>query len=137
MLVIANLSSGEKNIEHKIERLYPSEDPQFLRAIGLPLGSPVVGGNRFDLLMNGEPIFPLMMKGTRSARRTISFGNFIYRDRGIGEQIASALPDEARRESPCMICLTVGSSKMDERYLRMLREKIVGRVTGFARCEGK
>ena len=39
-------------------------------------------------------------------------------------------------EPPCMTCLTVGSSKMDKRYLRMLREKILGRVAGFARCKG-
>ena len=42
VLVIANLSSGEKKIEHKIERLYASDDPQFLRSMGLLLGPPVI-----------------------------------------------------------------------------------------------
>ena len=42
ILVIANLSSGEKKIEHKIERLYASDDPQFLRSMGLLLGPPVI-----------------------------------------------------------------------------------------------
>jgi len=80
VLVIANLSSGEKKIEHKIERLYPSDDPQFLRAIGLPLGSPVVGGNRFDLLMNGEQILPSMLEGIRCASYH-QFQKLIYRHR--------------------------------------------------------
>jgi cardiolipin synthase A/B len=48
VLVIANLSSGEKKIEHNIERLYASDDPQFLRSMGLLLGPPVIGGNRFE-----------------------------------------------------------------------------------------
>ena len=93
MLVIANLSSGEKKIEHKIERLYPRDDPQFLRSMGLPLGSPVVGGNRFDLLMKGEQIPPSIMEGIHSARRTISFETSFTGIGGIGEQIASALLD--------------------------------------------
>jgi cardiolipin synthase len=93
VLVIVNLSSGEKNIEHKIERLYPRDDPQFLRSMGLPLGPTVVGRNRFDLLMNGEPIFPSMMEGIHSARRTISLETSFTGIGGIGEQIASALPD--------------------------------------------
>ena len=50
ILVIANLSSGEKKIEHKIERLYASDDPQFLRSMGLLLGPPVITGNRFEVL---------------------------------------------------------------------------------------
>ncbi|MFP3757958.1 cardiolipin synthase B, partial [Cupriavidus sp. SIMBA_020] len=48
VLLIANLTSGEKKIEHKIERLYASDDAQFTRSMGLLLGPPVVGGNRFE-----------------------------------------------------------------------------------------
>lgn len=49
VLLIANLTSGEKKIEHKIERLYASDDAQFTRSMGLLLGPPVVGGNRFEV----------------------------------------------------------------------------------------
>ncbi|GGD68897.1 hypothetical protein BG57_01975 [Caballeronia grimmiae] len=93
VLVIANLSSGEKNTEHKIERLYPRDDPQFLRSMGLPLGPPIVGGNRFDMLINGEQIFSSISEGIRSARRTISLETSFTGIGGTGEQIASALPD--------------------------------------------
>ncbi|MFP4904595.1 cardiolipin synthase B, partial [Paraburkholderia sp. BR14261] len=51
ILVIANLTSGEKKIEHKIDRLYASDSPQFIRSMGLLLGPPVVGGNRFEVLV--------------------------------------------------------------------------------------
>jgi cardiolipin synthase len=123
VLVIANLSSGEKKIEHRIERLYSSDDPQFLRSMGLLLGPPVVGGNRFEVLVNGDQIFPSMTEGIRAARRTITFETFIYWSGGIGEQIASALADKAREGIAVHVLLDwVGSSKMDKRYLRMLRE---------------
>jgi cardiolipin synthase len=123
VLVIANLTSGEKKIEHKIERLYASDDPQFIRSMGLLLGPPVIGGNRFEVLLNGDAIFPSMLEGIRAARETITFETFIYWSGAIGEQIASALSDKARSGVAVHVLLDwVGSSKMDKRYLRMLRD---------------
>jgi cardiolipin synthase len=123
VLVIANLSSGEKKIEHKIERLYASDDPQFLRSMGLLLGPPVVGGNRFDVLLNGDEIFPSMLDGIRAARETITFETFIYWSGAIGEEFAQALSDKARDGIAVHVLLDwVGSSKMDKRYLHMLRD---------------
>ncbi|HEY2021057.1 cardiolipin synthase [Paraburkholderia sp.] len=121
VLVIANLSSGEKKIEHKIQRLYKSDDPQFLRSMGLLLGPAVVPGNRFEMLLNGDRIFPSMLEGIRSARQTITFETFIYWSGDIGEQIARALADKAREGVAVHVLLDwVGSSKMNRRYLDML-----------------
>ncbi|BBQ01719.1 cardiolipin synthase B (plasmid) [Burkholderia sp. SFA1] len=123
VLVIANLTSGEKKIEHKIERLYGSHDPQFIRSMGLLLGPPVIGGNRFQVLVNGDAIFPSMLEGIRSARATITFETFIYWSGAIGEDFARALSEKAREGVAVHVLLDwVGSSKMDKRYLRMLRE---------------
>jgi cardiolipin synthase A/B len=123
VLVIANLTSGEKKIEHKIERLYASDDPQFLRSMGLLLGPPVVGGNRFEVLVNGDEIFPSMLEGIRAAQKSITFETFIYWSGAIGEDIARALSDKARAGVAVHVLLDwVGSSKMDKRYLQMLRD---------------
>ncbi|MGF6639443.1 cardiolipin synthase [Paraburkholderia sp. MM6662-R1] len=123
VLLIANLWSGEKKIEHRIERLYKSEDPQFLRSMGLLLGPPVVPGNRFEMLLNGDQIFPSMLEGIRSARETITFETFIYWSGEIGGQIARALADKAREGVAVHVLLDwVGSSKMDRHYLQLLRE---------------
>jgi len=123
VLLIANLTSGEKKIEHKIERLYASDDPQFMRSMGLLLGPAVVGGNRFEVLVNGDEIFASMLEGIRSAQRTITFETFIYWSGAIGEEIARALSDQARAGIAVHVLLDwVGSSKMDRRYLRMLRD---------------
>jgi cardiolipin synthase len=123
VLLIANLTSGEKKIEHKIERLYASDDPQFIRSMGLLLGPPVVGGNRFDVLRNGDEIFPSMLAGIRSARHTITLETFIYWTGSIGEEVARALSEKARAGIAVHVLLDwVGSSKMDRRYLQMLRD---------------
>jgi cardiolipin synthase len=123
VLVIANLTSGEKKIGHKIERLYATDNPQFKRSMGLLLGPPVVGSNRFEVLVNGDEIFPSMLDAIRSAQHTITFETFIYWSGVIGEEIARALSDRARAGIAVHVLLDwVGSSKMDKRYLRMLSE---------------
>ncbi|MDR5782081.1 cardiolipin synthase [Caballeronia sp. LZ065] len=123
VLVIANLSSGEKKIEHKIEREYASDDPQFLRSMGLLLGPPVIGGNRFEVLLNGDQIFPKMLDAIRAARETITFETFIYWSGGIGEEFAQTLSEKARAGVSVHVLLDwVGSSKMDKRYLHLLRD---------------
>jgi len=123
VLLVANLTSGEKKIEHRIERLYASDDPQFIRSMGLLLGPPVVDGNRFNVLVNGDEIFPSMLDGIRSARHTITLETFIYWKGAIGEDIARALADKARAGIAVHVLLDwVGSSKMDKRYLDTLRE---------------
>ncbi|AUT59371.1 cardiolipin synthase [Paraburkholderia terrae] len=123
VLAIANLSTGEKKIEHKIERRYGSDDPQFIRSMGLLLGPPVISGNRFDVLLNGDEIFPSMLEGIASAQKTITFETFIYWSGAIGEQIAGALSEKARAGVAVHVLLDwVGSQKMDRHYLQMLKD---------------
>src|SRR6516225_7001315 len=123
VLVIANLSAGEKKIEHKIGRLYGSHDPQFIRSMGLPLGPPVVTGNRFEVLVNGDAIFASMLEGIASAQKTITFETFIYWSGAIGEQVARALSAKAHAGVAVHVPLDwVGSQKMDRRYLKMLKD---------------
>ncbi|MGI4856584.1 MAG: cardiolipin synthase [Janthinobacterium lividum] len=123
VLIIANFSSGEKKVEHNIDRLYGSADSQFLRSMGALLGPPVAAGNRVEVLLNGEEIFPSMLAGIRAATQTITFETFIYWSGEIGEQFAHALSEQARAGVAVHVLLDwVGSSKMDRRYLEQLRQ---------------
>lgn len=64
-----------------------------------------------------------MMEGIRSAQHTITFETFIYWSGAIGEKVAHALSEKARAGVAVHVLLDwVGSSKMDKRYLEMLRE---------------
>src|SRR4249920_790340 len=55
--IVFNAQSSEK----KIERLYSTQDPQFLHAMGVLLGPPVLNGNSYRVLVNGDRIFPAML----------------------------------------------------------------------------
>ena len=69
-LLYVNLSSGERRVTHEIPHLYPVDDPQFFRAMGMMLGPDIVGGNRVTALDNGDQIFPSMLEAIRGARKT-------------------------------------------------------------------
>lgn len=67
VLLVTNLSLGNKQVDRRIETLYTVADPQFLRSMGSLLGPPIVDGNRAQALLNGDEIFPAMLEAIRGA----------------------------------------------------------------------
>jgi cardiolipin synthase len=115
MLVVVNFAGGEHKVTHKIERLYSVEDPQFQRTMGLMLGPSIVGGNKVDVLLNGDQIFPAMLTAIRAAKKTISFETYIYWSEAIGEEFAQALAERARAGVKVHLLVdALGSSKLDQ-----------------------
>src|SRR4029079_11582063 len=113
--VVFNAQSGEKKIQHRIEHLYSTEDPQFLHAVGVLLGPPVIAGNRYDVLVNGDRIFPATLAAIRGARETIDFETYIYWSGAIGKEFADALTERARAGVKVHVLLDwVGSQKRNE-----------------------
>jgi cardiolipin synthase A/B len=121
-LVAVNAGSGEKKIQQRIERLYSTEDPEFLHVMGVLLGPPVVEGNRYRALVNGEQIFPAMLEAIRGAKETIDFETYIYWSGAIGREFADALSERARAGVKVHVLLDwVGSSKMDDKLIDELK----------------
>jgi len=122
VLVVVNAGSGEKKIQQRIEHLYGVEDPQFLHVMGTMLGPPVVAGNRYQVLVNGDRIFPSMLAAIRGAKRTIDFETYIYWSGEIGKTFADALSERARAGVRVHVLLDwVGSAKMEEALIDELR----------------
>ncbi len=123
LLVVLNLTSGEKKIEHEIPPLYGVSDPQFTRSMGVLLGPAIVGGNRVTALQNGDEIFPAMLEAIRGAERTISFETYIYWSGRIGREFAEALAERARAGVKVHVLLDwVGAGKMDDELLALMED---------------
>jgi cardiolipin synthase A/B len=123
VLAVLSFTAREKKIEHRIPRLYSTQDPQFSRTMGLLLGPAILDGNAFAVLLNGDQIFPSMLAAIRSARRTITFETYIYWSGGIGKQFADALAERARAGVKVHVLLDwVGSEKMEEAYLEEMQQ---------------
>src|SRR6476620_8192367 len=113
-LIALNFRTGEKQIEQTIARLYSTPDPQFTRAMGVLLGPPILDGNQFDVLVNGDEIFPAMLAAIRGARTTISFESYIYWSGDVGRAFAEALAERAQSGVKVHLLLDwLGSSKLD------------------------
>jgi cardiolipin synthase len=122
LLVALSFSHRDEMVEHRIPRLYSTDDPDFARAMGALLGPAIVGGNRFEVLLNGDRIFPAMLGAIRGARRTITFESYIYWSGEVGKQFADALAERSRAGVKVHVLLDwVGSKKMDPQQLKAMR----------------
>jgi cardiolipin synthase len=113
--------AGEKRIEERLERLYATDDAQFRRSMDVLLGPPFVEGNRVQVLLNGEEIFPEMLAAIRQARRTLTFETFIYWSGTIGREFADALSQRARAGVKVHVLLDwLGSMRMEDGFIEQL-----------------
>ena len=118
VLVVLNISGGEKKIDQRIPHLYSIADPQFHRTMGVLLGPAILDGNRFEVLLNGDQIFPAMLSAIRSAQRSITFETYIYWSGTIGKAFADALSERARSGVKVHVLLDwVGSNKLEQTNL--------------------
>ena len=96
LFVARNFFPNEKKIRHRITADYHVGDDTFLRTMGNLLGPPVLEGNKVTPLENGDEIFPAMLEAIRSAKSTITFENFLWREGEITDLFAAALAERAR-----------------------------------------
>ena len=118
-LLVLNFTAGEKKVQEQLPRLYSTNDPQFMRAMGSLLGPGISGGNKVTELLNGDQIFPAMLAAIRSAQKTITFETYIYWSGDIGKTFADALAERARAGVKVHVLLDwVGSGKLDDTLLQ-------------------
>jgi cardiolipin synthase A/B len=123
VVLAANFSTPEKNLERKIEHRYGVADEQYRREMSVLLGPAVLPGNRVTPLHNGDQIFAAMLDGIRSARSTITFETYIYWSGEIGGAFADALAERARAGVKVHVTLDwAGSIKMDRDLVDRMRD---------------
>jgi hypothetical protein len=96
VLIVRNFLETEKKIKCPIRADYAAGDEVFVRTMGHLLGPPLLEGNKVTILQNGDEIFPAMLEGIRSAKRTITFENFLLKEGEVWRQFASAFAERAR-----------------------------------------
>ncbi len=73
-----------------------ARDPQFARDMAGLYGTPIIGGNQITSLLNGDAIFPTMLRDIAKARRSITFETYIYWSGEIAEAFCDALVARAQ-----------------------------------------
>ena len=80
---------------HEIPEIVVGE-PSFFRTIEAHTDAPIVGGNRIEVLLNGNETFPAMLRDIRAARSTITFAQYLYEGGSIAREIAQAFAERGR-----------------------------------------
>jgi cardiolipin synthase len=101
----------------------PLGSPAWRTALGAYVAAPVVGGNRVDVLVDGEEIFPAMLAAIRSARRTITYEQFSYKAGPVSRALAETLAERCRAGLAVHVLLDAwGRRWMPDEYVMLLRQ---------------
>ncbi len=96
-------------------------EPSFFPTLEAYTSAPIVGGNRVDVLLNGEQIFPAMLEAIRSARATITYAQYYYEDGPVARDVAEALADRCRAGVEVSVLLDAfGTLNMPREYADLM-----------------
>ncbi len=86
-------------------------------------GGAVVGGNRIDVLLNGEEIFPAKLEMIRAARKTITYAQYVFEEGAPAADTAQALAERCRAGVKVHVLIdAVGSLLMPSQYRDWMTE---------------
>jgi cardiolipin synthase A/B len=122
--IIASLLAIAQDQETlKIESAYGAEDTRFPAYLAALLGADATGGNRYQVLTNGDQIFPSMLGAIAEAKRRISFETYIYDKGSVGDQFTAALEAAARRGVQVdLVVDAMGSDRVPAETVQRLRD---------------
>jgi cardiolipin synthase len=105
-------------VPEKLPPLSPPPSAEFAATLAAHLGAPVVDGNRVDVLLNGDAIFPAKLAAIRSARQRIDYAEYFWSEGPIGAEIAEALAERCRAGVRAHVLLdAVGTFHMPAEHL--------------------
>jgi cardiolipin synthase len=81
----------------KIQSAHGVEDPLFPGYAAALLGTASTGGNKYEVLENGDQIFPAMLAAINGAHRRVSLESYIYEKGVVGDEFSAAFEAAARR----------------------------------------
>ena len=121
-IVAALLAIAQDQETLKIESAYSAEDHHWPAYLAVLLGVEATGGNQYQVLTNGDQIFPSMLAAINQAKRRISFESYIYEKGSIGDQFTAAFEAAARRGVQVRLVLdAMGSTNVPEDIIERLK----------------
>jgi cardiolipin synthase len=118
---ITNSFSGGKKIREDVQPIDAATAPSFRQATGALLSSGFIPGNKVVTLVNGDQIFPAMLRAIRGAQHTIDFETYVFWDGPIAREFTEALAERAAAGVQVNAILDAqGTSKMGRENMTRL-----------------
>ncbi len=111
----------DKRSVYQLDHPFAVEDDAFPRSLNA-FGHAMVGGNRAEILNNGDAIFASMTGAIREARATVHLESYIFKDDKAGKIMAEALMDAARRGIEVRVLVDGTGSKFSGPLLERMRK---------------
>ena len=91
----------------------PLDAEELARALSANLEAPLLDGNRIDVLLNGDEIFPAMLYAIHGAQHSVNLLTYIYWQGDIAREFADALVAAAQRGVQVRLLVdAMGGAKM-------------------------
>jgi cardiolipin synthase len=122
-VVALGLVFAQDQVTLQIRSGVSAEDARHPDYVAALVGTELSRGNAFDVLTNGEQIFPAMLGAIDGARRRISFESYIFDTGDVATRFTEALERAAKRGVKVnMVVDAVGASKMEKTHVERLRQ---------------
>lgn len=97
-------------------------DAAFRDSLAGVLGTPFVGGNRITRLLNGDEIFPAMLRAIATATNMIMFENYLWASGPLSDGFVAGLAGRARAGVDVRIIVDSFGSELKDGDVKTLRE---------------
>jgi cardiolipin synthase A/B len=100
-----------------------ADDSRHAAYIAALVGSALTRGNCYDVLTNGDQIFPPMLDAIENARQRINFETYIYDSGELADRFTDALDRAARRGVRVTVIVdALGAGAMKRAHVERLRQ---------------
>jgi cardiolipin synthase len=115
-----SMLSLDKRSVYKFDHSFPVKDGVFSRSLSA-FGNTMVGGNRAEILNNGDEFFTAMVEAIRGAKKTVNLESYIYKPDKAGELMTQALIEAARRGVEVRVLVDGTGSSHSGPHLQRMR----------------
>jgi cardiolipin synthase A/B len=120
---VVGLALAQDQETLRLRSAIAADDPNAPAYLAALIGGELTHGNTYEVLTNGDQVFPAMLDAINQAERRISFETYVYEAGELGETVTTALENAARRGvQVAMVLDEIGSSKMDPAHDERLRK---------------
>lgn len=101
------LLAGCAHVNEDVTKLPSVElgEPGFYSTLQAYAGTPIVGGNDVQVLLNGEQIFPALIAAIRTARTSLTYAQYFFEEGPVAEDVVEALAERCRAGVPTHVLL--------------------------------
>ena len=122
IVVATGLAIAQDQETLELRSAVAATDPGAADYLAALVAASLVTGNDYDVLVNGDRVFPAMLQAIDGARERVGFETYVYEKGRVANQFTDALERAARRGVDVRLIVdAVGASQMEDGHLDRLR----------------